>query len=91
MVKKYPLLRGKGKNKSVRDALQVITIDKLNKFKDAAVVDGESLVKMNLIRDLRRPVKILVKGKLERKLTVKIPASSAAKKIIEAAGGKVLD
>ncbi len=91
MVKKYPLMRGKGKNKSVRQSALVITLDKLNKFKDGATVDHESLVKMNLIRDLKKPVKILVKGKLEKKLTVKLPVSEGAKKMIEKAGGKVID
>lgn len=90
MVKKYPLLRGKGKNKSVRQSKSVITLEKLNKFKDGASVDRGSLVKMKLIRDLNKPVKILVKGKLEKKLTVKLPVSAAAKKIIEKAGGKAL-
>lgn len=90
MVKKYPLLRGKGKNKSVRQSALVITLETLNKFRDGASVDRESLVKMNLISELNQPVKILVKGKLAKKLTVKLPVSKSAKKIIEKAGGKVL-
>ena len=90
LVKKYPLIRGKGKNKSVAQASLVIGLEVLNKFKDGAIVDPESLLKMNLVNDSSKPVKILVKGKLTRKLTVKVPVSESAKKLIEKAGGKVI-
>lgn len=90
LVKKYPLIRGKGKNKSVAQATLAIGLEALNKFKDGAIVDPESLLKMNLINDSGKPVKILVKGKLTKKLTVKVPVSESAKKLIEKAGGKVV-
>lgn len=90
MVKKYPLLRGKGKNKSVRQMVEIIDLGSLNSFKDGATVDRDSLVKLKLISGKRRAVKILNNGKLDRKLTVKIPTSKSAKKQIEKAGGKVI-
>jgi large subunit ribosomal protein L15 len=90
LVKKYPLLRGKGKNKSAALTTTVISLETLNKFRDGATVDKESLLKMNLISEDSSPLKILANGKLTKKLTVKIPVSEKAQKQIEKAGGKVV-
>ncbi len=76
LVKRFPLLRGKGKNKSTKQKMNKINLNDLNKLKDNSVVDLKN-------------VKILSDGKLEKKLIVKIPVSAAAKKAIEKAGGRV--
>ncbi len=91
LVKKYPLLRGKGKNKSVAARITIITLEMLNKFKDGGNVDRESLIKMELIDAKSGPVKILNNGKLTKKLTVKVPISKAAAQKIIKAGGKIID
>lgn len=90
MVKKYPLLRGKGKNKSVKSTTLIINLEVLNQFREGATVDRESLLKMKLIEDKGGQVKILGNGKFAKKLTVKIPVSQSVKKQIEKAGGKVV-
>ncbi len=90
LVKKYPLLRGKGKNKSVAQDTRIIDLEMLNKFKDGSSVDRASLLQMKLIDENSGPLKILANGQLKKKLTVKLPVSQAAKKQIEAAGGKVI-
>src|SRR3989304_3525474 len=45
MVKKYPLLRGKGKNKSRQKTSLAISLDRLNIFSVGDVVDYTSLEK----------------------------------------------
>jgi large subunit ribosomal protein L15 len=66
-----------------------ISIEDLNIFEDGAVVDTEALVKAGLVRKLLDGVKVLGDGEIEKKLTVKVTAfSAAAKQKIEAAGGK---
>ncbi|MDO8497246.1 MAG: 50S ribosomal protein L15 [bacterium] len=92
VVKKYPLLRGKGRNKSVQAVPFILSISSLNVFKDGDVVDREALVKKGLIPHLeaRYRVKILSRGQLEKKLSVKLPVSQSVKKMIEDKGGKVL-
>lgn len=90
MVKKYPLLRGKGKNKSVAPATLIISLERLNIFKDGSIVDRISLLKMNLLKERNVKFKVLANGKLTKKLTVKIPVSKSAKKQIEKAGGEVV-
>lgn len=75
-----------------RNSLEIvgINVDLLNRFEDGAVVGIEELINSGIIKNPRDGVKILGKGTLERKLTVKANAFSAgAKEKIEAAGGKV--
>ncbi len=93
LVKKYPLLRGKGKNKSIKTKPFIIDFEILNKFKDGDVVDLIKLSEKGFFKNKHKAqrVKVLANGKLEKKLTIKLPVSKAAKAIIEKAGGKVED
>ena len=71
-----------------RVSYQPVNIGLLERFDDGSVVDPAALMDKGLI-DGRSPVKILAKGELKKKLTVKAHAfSTAAKTAIEAAGGK---
>ena len=69
----------------------VVSLSTLNAFEDGAVVDPCALLAMGIVKQPENGgVKILANGKLERKLTVKANAcSAAAKAAIEAAGGSV--
>lgn len=91
MVKRFPLLRGKGKNKSVRVPPITIAIKDLNIFNDGDVVNIESLQKKGLINNDKKKisVKILANGVLKKKLKVKLLISRSAKLLVEKAGGEV--
>ena len=91
MVKRFPLLRGKGRNKPLKEKPFTLNLGKLNVFKDDEVIDLKSLAIKGLIdiRTKRLRVKILAGGKLEKKLRVKVTASKGAKTAIEKLGGKV--
>lgn len=89
MIKKFPLLRGKGRNRSFKKNHIPLTLDHLNKFNDEQVVSINALVKKKIINNEKKIVKVLNKGKLEKKLIVKIPVSASVKKIIESKGGQV--
>lgn len=91
ITKKYPLLRGKGRNKSVRSKPLAIGFDLLNKFKNGETVDLETLIKKGLVDNKTQKigVKILANGKLDKKLAVKLPTSSSARQEIEKLGGTV--
>ncbi len=89
MVKKFPLLRGKSKNKSVQVKTTLVSLDALNVFKAGETVSKESLLKNDVIEDTRTRIKIVSNGKLEKKVTVELPVSKQAKKMIEKAGGVV--
>ena len=66
-----------------------INVDALNRFEDGAVVDEAAIVAAGLVKKTLDGIKILGRGELTKKLTVKVTAfSSAAKEKIEQAGGK---
>jgi len=89
MVKKFPLLRGKGHNKSFQQSPVILSLNHLNRFDDNAVVTIESLVKKNIIGDKIKKVKVLNRGQLEKKLIIRLPVSARVKKAIEKLGGQV--
>ena len=67
--------------------INVSTLEK--RFDAGAEITVEALAKAGLYDNKRPKVKILAKGELTKKLTVKVPCSAAAKAKIEAAGGSV--
>lgn len=91
LVKKYPLLRGKGKNNSHRAITFPVAVEKLEQLRDNDVVTASRLVEANILTksDLGFVVKIVGKGKLSKKLKVTLPVSQSAKAVIEKAGGTV--
>jgi len=69
---------------------QIVNIKSLGKFTKETTVDPSVLEDKGLINDKDKFVKILGGGKLNKPLVVKAHAFSGnAKKIIEAAGGKI--
>ncbi len=78
--------------RSMASKMAVLNLKDLqNQFNDGQVVNLRSLIKKGLVESLANGVKILSTGSLTKKLTVEAHAfSAAAKKHIEAAGGKVV-
>jgi large subunit ribosomal protein L15 len=91
VIKKFPLLRGKGKNNPVKAKPVIIDLEKLSQFNDDTVIDVNTLIKKGIIdeRGVKNGLKILANGKLAKKLTVKIPCSNKVKQLITKLGGKV--
>ncbi|AND37775.1 MULTISPECIES: 50S ribosomal protein L15 [Bacillaceae] len=72
-----------------RKEYAVVNLDALNRFEDGAEVTPELLIETGVVSNEKAGIKILAKGKVEKKLTVKAHKfSSAAKEAIEAAGGQ---
>ena len=68
----------------------IVNVEALNAFEDGAVVDLEALTEKGIIRKEYDGLKVLGRGEITKKLTVKAKICSAsAKEKIEAAGGKV--
>lgn len=89
-LKRLPLLRGKGKFKARVKPIPV-RIDALNVFNVGSKVNIKSLVEKNIVKYTeakKSGVKILGGGKLTKKLTVEVPVSKSAGKMIVKAGGK---
>lgn len=69
---------------------QIVNIESLNLFTDGTTVNPEALKSKNLIKTLRRPIKILSEGGITKKLTVVAHRfSKTASDAIVKAGGKV--
>ncbi len=67
----------------------IVNVAALNLFEDDAIVDDIALLKAGLIDKTLDGVKILGRGEITKKLTVKASVfSGSAKEKIEAAGGK---
>ena len=67
----------------------VVNVEALNRFEDGAVVDLAVLADAGVISQHQGALKVLGKGELAKKITVKAAVFSAsAKEKIEAAGGK---
>ncbi len=66
-----------------------INVDVLEKFEDGAVIDAQAIREAGIVKNSRDGIKILGRGELTKKLTVRAAAfSESAKQKIEAAGGK---
>ncbi|MBP9815824.1 50S ribosomal protein L15 [Candidatus Woesebacteria bacterium] len=91
-VKRYPLLRGKGRNKSVQPKAITINLDDVSVFEANATVTVEALIEKQII-DMsarKRGVKMVSSGTISVPLQIALPVSRVAKDKIEQAGGAVV-
>lgn len=90
LIKRLPLLRGKGKNVSRFGKSFPLSVDRLAGLPKGTKVDIEVLRKHNLIDKGIRRVKIVGGSTLlPVQLTVSLPCTKNARKAIEKAGGTV--
>ena len=75
-------------NKSFSIVFIPVNLESLNHFDDGSTVDENALREAGLVNGRGDGVKILARGQIEKKLTIKADAfSAAAKAAIEAKGG----
>ena len=93
LIKRFPLLRGKLRNKSLRPAEVIVKLEKLNIYNDGETVDAQSLFEKKLIKNVlkNRGVKILSSGTLTKKIICKVQVSAVVKQQIEKVGGSVVN
>ena len=73
-----------------RTEFSVINVDRLAAFPANSEITPRTLVESGVVRDARKPVKILGRGEIERPLVVEAHRfSDSARRKIEAAGGAV--
>ncbi len=86
LQRRVPKLRGfKPRDKA---EFHLVNVEALNRFQDGETVSPETLVEKGLLRKVKHPVKILGRGQLRVRLTVRAHAfSRGAVEKIEAAGG----
>ncbi len=72
-----------------RTEYQEVNLSDLEVFDANSTVNPESLLEKGVIKNVRRPIKVLGTGELSRALTVNLHAfTGSAKSAIEGAGGK---
>lgn len=73
-----------------RKEYAIVNLDALNRFEDGTEVTPELLIETGIVSKEKAGIKVLAKGTIEKKLTVKAHKfSSAAKEAIVAAGGQI--
>ncbi|MCM3117920.1 50S ribosomal protein L15 [Neobacillus sp. MER 74] len=84
----YRRLPKRGFTNISRKEYAIVNLDTLNRFVEGTEVTPELLIESGVVSNEKAGIKVLAKGTLEKKLTVKAHKfSSAAKEAIEAAGG----
>ena len=84
----YRRLPKRGFNNRNRVDYAEVNVSVLNRFEDGAVVDVQTFIDEKIVKDVLGGIKILGRGELNKKLTVKANAfSETAKQKIEACGG----
>ncbi len=89
LIKRLPLLRGKGRNKSLSVKPFPVQVSALNAIPAGTKVTLETLAKYSMIDASVSRVKVLGNGTVSHTLDVQVPCSAAARKAIEKAGGTV--
>ncbi|MEJ9210807.1 50S ribosomal protein L15 [Bacillus smithii] len=85
----YRRLPKRGFTNINRKEYAIVNLEALNRFEDGTEVTPELLIETGVVSKEKAGIKILAKGAIEKKLTVKAHKfSSSAKEAIEAAGGK---
>jgi large subunit ribosomal protein L15 len=86
LIKRLPRLRGF--TNIFRVEYSIVSVGSLNKFDAGAEVTPETLLAAGLLKNLKRPVKVLADGDIDRAIRVRAHRfSAAARAKIEAAGG----
>lgn len=91
LLRRLPLSRGKGKQKSARKPL-IVNLEYLNLLPKDSKVDRDLLIERGIVgkdQNFDFGVKILGKGTLSVPLTILLPISKSAAAKVEAAGGKI--
>lgn len=91
LTKKFPLSRGKSRNKSIFKRPVVVKLSDLANIPANTVVDTKYLIENNIIDKSAKgnKVKIVDGGEVKCVLIIKLPISQKARAAIEKAGGKV--
>jgi large subunit ribosomal protein L15 len=92
ITKKYPLLRGKGRNKSIREQAITLNVSKLERFAAHTRIDLAALLEAKLVSTeaVIRGVKILGRGMISKPLEIAVPISKKAEEKILKIGGKLI-
>ena len=71
-----------------REEFSIVNIGSLERFEGGSIIDSDMLIKVGLVKNNKKKIKILADGTLTKSLTVKAQAfSKQAQEKITASGG----
>lgn len=86
----YRRIPKRGFNNVFKKDYSIVNIEKLNMFNDGDIVSSKELISKGVVKKVVDGIKILAKGSLTKKLTIKANKfSQKAVREIESAGGKI--
>ncbi|MCK4240538.1 MAG: 50S ribosomal protein L15 [Candidatus Atribacteria bacterium] len=86
----YRRIPKRGFTNIFRKEFSIVNLERLNMFKDGDIITPQRLIDEGIIKKIGNGVKILAKGSLTKKLTIKANKfSQKAVEEIELAGGKI--
>jgi large subunit ribosomal protein L15 len=89
LLKRLPLMRGKGQFKSWGEKTAIVSLTDLESWPEKQEITLDSLKKAGLVDENAGRVKILGNGKVKEGLTVKVQISKQAAEKVRKAGGKI--
>jgi|SRR3990172_153017 len=89
LLKRLPLMRGKGKFKPWGTERIIVNLTTLEGWPEKQEVTLENLIKAGLVSESAGNVKILGNGEVKQKLTIKVQISKQASEKVLKAGGKI--
>lgn len=89
IVKRYPLLRGKAKNKSAQKKPFTLRLSKLVGL-DVDIINLAVLVEKSVIPGTIKKVKIVFDKPVEKAISIQLPVSKRVAEVITKAGGSII-
>lgn len=90
LVKRFPLLRGKSKNKSSNHGAYSIRLSKIAKIEGADIINLAVLIEKSLVPENARSAKVVFDKAIEKSLKVQLPVTKQVSEAITKAGGTIL-
>jgi large subunit ribosomal protein L15 len=89
IVKKYPLLRGKSKNKSTLAKPFALRLSKLLSLSHDGIIDIKVLKRSSVVPAHSRSVKVVFDGDIEKSLKLNLPVSLKVREAVIKANGTI--
>jgi len=90
IVKRYPLLRGKARNKSTQSKPFTLRLSKLASIIDVDIINLSVLIEQSVVPSGTKSVKIVFDKPIEKAIKVQLAVSENASKAITTAGGSIV-
>ncbi len=90
IVKKYPLLRGKSKNKSIQFTPFTLRLSRLLEMKHTGTITLDILIEKSIVPQGTKGVKVVYDKEVAQPITIQLPVSAKVAKVVTDAGGTIV-